>query len=245
MLEIWQDQKDVDTSDLSSVREALKTYNKSGVQNASSGKELAAMFLSWIPLWIGFSAVFVGFFFLLVYFEGISSIYLMGPIYSFPYCILFGFISAIAASYFTRFKTYKFLFPKDFERYRAADQIQNGEGADKLMKGFLTVIIICAVAGSVLLAKWNVNFKEYGFVDNSKFLSLVGEYHDYEEIARIYYKADRVNGLGEKLDFPSYVIVLKNGQEIDLYEHDEIEVYEGTLIETLKEKGVRVDGPKT
>ena len=147
-------------------------------------------------------------------------------------------------SYFTRFKFYKLLFPKDYERYCAIDQVQNGEGADKLMKGFLTVIVVCAVAGSILLAKWNVNFKEYGFVDNTKFLSLVGEYHDYEEIDRIYYKADRINGFGEKLDFPSYVIVLKNGKEIDLYEHDEIEEYKDTLIKTLKEKGVRIDGPE-
>ena len=228
--------------DLSSIREALKSYDKGGAQN-SSVKEFFAMFLSWIVLCLGFSAIYLPLFLLLVYLEGRSSIYLMGPMYNIPYCILCGFITAIAASYFTRFKVYKFLFPKDFDRFQAADQIQNGAGSDKLMKGFLTVLIICSLIGCVLFAKWNINFGEYGFTDNSKFFSVSGEYHSYEDVDRIYYKADRVNDFGDTLDFPSYVIVLKNGQEIDLYEHGEIEEYEDTLIEQLKEKGVPIEGP--
>ena len=231
--------------DLSSIREALKTYSKSGVQNTSSGKEFFAMFLSWIVLCLGFSAIYLALFFLLVYLEGRSSIYLMGPMYNFPYCILCGFITAIAASYFTRFKAYKLLFPKDFDRFQATDQIQNGTGSDKLMKGFLTVLIICSLIGCVLFAKWNINFGEYGFTDNSEFFSVSGEYYSYDEIDRIYYKEDRVNDFGDKLDFPSYVIVLKGGMEIDLYEHGEIEDYEDPLLEKLEEKGVRIDGPKT
>ncbi len=229
--------------DLSSIREALKTYSKGGVQNTSSGKEFFAMFLSWIVLCLGFSAIYLPLFLLLVYLEGRSSIYLMGPMYNIPYCILCGFITAIAASYFTRFKVYKLLFPKDFDRFQAADQIQNGAGSDKLMKGFLTVLIICSLVGCILFAKWNINFGEYGFTDNSKFFSVSGEYHSYEDVDRIYYKADRVNDFGDTLDFPSYVIVLKSGQEIDLYEHGEIEEYEETLLEQLKEKGVRIEGP--
>ena len=228
--------------DLSNIREALKSYDKGGAQN-SSVKEFFAMFLSWIVLCLGFSAIYLPLFLLLVYLEGRSSIYLMGPMYNIPYCILCGFITAIAASYFTRFKVYKLLFPKDFDRFQAADQIQNGTGSDKLMKGFLTVLIICSLIGCVLFAKWNINFGEYGFTDNSKFFSVSGEYHSYEDVDRIYYKADRVNDFGDTLDFPSYVIVLKNGQEIDLYEHGEIEEYEDTLIEQLKEKGVRIEGP--
>ena len=229
--------------DLSSIREALKTYSKGGVQNTSSGKEFFAMFLSWIVLCLGFSAIYLPLFLLLVYLEGRSSIYLMGPMYNIPYCILCGFITAIAASYFTRFKVYKLLFPKDFDRFQAADQIQNGAGSDKLMKGFLTVLIICSLVGCILFAKWNINFGEYGFTDNSKFFSVSGEYHSYEDVDRIYYKADRVNDFGDTLDFPSYVIVLKSRQEIDLYEHGEIEEYEETLLEQLKEKGVRIEGP--
>ncbi len=228
--------------DLSNIREALKSYDKGGAQN-SSVKEFFAMFLSWIVLCLGFSAIYLPLFLLLVYLEGRSSIYLMGPMYNIPYCILCGFITAIAASYFTRFKAYKLLFPKDFDRFQAADQIQNGTGSDKLMKGFLTVLIICSLVGCILFTKWNINFGEYGFTDNSKFFSVSGEYHSYEDVDRIYYKADRVNDFGDTLDFPSYVIVLKNGQEIDLYEHGEIEEYEETLLEQLKEKGVLVEGP--
>lgn len=182
---------------------------------------------------------------MLVFFEGRNSVYLMGPIYSLPYCITVGFLTAIPASYFTRFKFYKLLFPKDFEKYCAADQVQNGKGADKLIRGMMTVIVIGSVVLSIFLAKWNVNFLEDGIVDNSKFLSLKGEYYDYADIDRVYYKPDRVNSFGETLNYPSYVIVLRDGKEIDLYEFDEIERYEDRLLSFLREKGVKVESSQT
>ena len=94
----------------------------------------------------------------------------------------------------------------------------------------------------MLLAKWNINFLPDGFVDNSRFFSFKGEYYSYNEIERVYYKPDRVNDFGDTLDFPSYVIEIKNGKEIDLYEHGEISDYEKELIDFLNEKGVKIDG---
>lgn len=239
MLRLWQSGRAAQC-DLSSVSESLNSYSKGGVQGGSA-KELLAMLVAWLFLLVVISPFAVGFYLLLMFLESRGSVYLMGPIYNIPYCFLFAFLAAIAASYFLRFKAYKLLFPKDFERFAAADHIQNGVGGDKLMKGFLTVIAICGIAGAILLAKWNINFKPDGFIDNSKFLSLRGEYYEYDDVERIYYRPSRVNDFGETLDFPSYVLVLKDGKEIDFYELDEIEKYENELINFLREKGIAVD----
>ena len=239
MLSLWSDKGQGETSDLGVVIENAEMYNEYGVQRANL-KEFVAMFFSWIILTPAISIVYLGLYFLFIYFEAWKSVYLMGPIYNFPNCIMFGFITAIGISYFTRFKFYKCLYKKDYEKYCEMDYIQNGGGADRLMKRFVLVLIVISIVGCGLLAKWNLNFLHYGFIDNSKFFSVQGEYHSYSEIERIYYKPNRINDFGDVLEFPSYVIVLKSGVEIDLYEHGEITDYEHELLDYLESIGVEI-----
>ena len=169
----------------------------------------------------------------------------MGPEYNFPYCIMAGFITAIAVSYFTRLTFIKLVYRKDFERYRELDSITNGGGADKFMRGFLWVIVTVCLVACLFFVKWNLNFMPNGFTDNSEFWSLEGEYYPYSQIEYVYYKPDRVNAFDEVLEFPSYVIVLKDGREIDLYEHGEISDYEDALLEHLRNKGVPIKGAES
>ena len=150
-------------------------------------------------------------------------------------------MTAIPASYFTRLKVFKLLFPRDYEEFCAVDEVNNGVGAEKVIKWMFRIIVICSLIGSVLFAKWGINFKDSGFVDNTSFFSLSGQYYAYNEIDHVYYLPNRVNGFGETLDFPSYVMVLKDGREIDLYEYDEIKQYDPRLIDHLREKDVRID----
>lgn len=241
MLKLWTLQKQSEIPNLPSVIANADTYNEHGVQKTNF-KEFGIMLLSWLLMAPAASVPFIGLYFLLVWIEGRASVYLLGPIYNFPFCILFGFITAIAASYFTRFKFYNWLSKKDYEKYCEMDSVQNGGGADKLMKGFVAVISVIGVVGCVFLAKWNLNFLSDGFIDNSKFLSLQGNYYSYNEIERVYYKPDRVNDFGQTLDFPSYVLVLENSKEIDLYEYGEISDYENKLIKHFRDKGVKVEG---
>lgn len=222
------------------IKTTLSSYAKNGLPNTASGKDFCALFFSWLVLCIGFTVIYGGLYLLLICIESRSSVYLMGPMRSLPCAILSAFITAIAASYFTRFRFYKLFFPKDFERFSAMDHIHNGKGSDKLMRGFLIILVVASIAFAVLFTKWNINFLADGFVDNSKFLSVSGEHYDYTEIDHVYYKPDRINDFGDTLDFPSYVIVLKDGKEIDLYEFDEIESYEQTLLPFLRENGVKI-----
>lgn len=118
--------------------------------------------------------------------------------------------------------------------------MQNGKGADRFMKGFTYIIFCASIIMSVLLCKWNVNFKENGFIDNTDFLSLRGEYYTYEEIEKIYYVSERTNEFGDTLEFPSYVMVV-DGKEIDFYEFGDIEDYEDELLGFLQEKGITTE----
>ena len=242
MLRLWQSAEALDISDISALRTISQTYNSAGVPKAN-GKEFAAFFLSWLAMTPAATAVYLGLYYLLVLVEGRNSVYLMGPDYNSYICVLFGFITAIAASYFVRFQAYKLLFKKDYERYCQVDCVQNGVGADKLMKRFLILVIALSVAGCVLFVKYNLNFQADGFVDNRKFFSLKGEYYSYDQVERVYYKPDRVNGLGETLENPSYVLVLRDGTEIDFYEYCEISDYEEELLAHFRGKGVSVDAP--
>ena len=240
VLSLWEHGETVEPREVAKLREGLELYGKSGVVTVNK-KETVAMFLSWLVFTILFSAGYLALFFLLYAIENATAVYLMGPIYNFPYCILAAFITAIAASYFARFRFYKWLFPRDYEKYCAADQVNNGKGADKFIKGMLVVLVVCSLVGTVLFTRYGVKFLEDGFVDNTKFFSARGEYYLYEEVERIYYMPSRINGFSEKLENPSYVIVLKDGREIDLYQYDEVENYEGKLLEHLKEHGVLVE----
>lgn len=213
---------------------------KSGSQTKEDIKELLVLFASWLVLTPFASAVYLLVFFSVFAMENKDSVYLMGTLYNLPYCIMLGFFTAIALSYFTRFKFYKLLNKKGYEEYFRKSSLMNGKGADNFMKAFAYIIFCISIVMSVMFCKWNINFKENGFVDNSKFLSLQGEYYTYEEIDKVYYLSQRVNGFGDVLDFPSYVIVV-DGKEIDLYDFADVDDYEEELLGFLEEKGVKIE----
>lgn len=213
---------------------------KSASTTKDEMKELFVMFASWFILTPLTSAVYLLIFFFVFLMENKSSVYLMGPEYNWPFCICAGVFTAIAVSYFTRFKFYKLFHKKDYEKYEKLSSMQNGKGADSFMKGFTYVIFCVSIVLSVLLCKWNINFTENGVIDNTKFLSLRGEYYTYEEIERIYYLPERTNDFGEVLEFPSYVMVA-DGKEIDFYEFADIEDYEKELLPFLEDKGIKIE----
>ncbi len=203
-------------------------------------KELLVLIPSWFILTPLTSVVYLLVFFLALFMESRASVYLMGVEYNWIYCITLGFLTAIAVSYFTRFKFYKLFNKKGYEKYEKLSSMQNGKGADRFMKGFTYVIFCVSIVLSVLLCKWNINFTENGFTDNTDFFSLRGEYYSYEQIEKVYYLPQRTNDFGDVLEFPSYVMVA-DGKEIDFYEFADIEDYEDELLIFLQEKGVKIE----
>ena len=238
MLMLWR-RKCESNADLSAVKQNAQAFSVTGTSKTER-REFAAAFVGWITMCPAFSAVYLALYALVVWIIGWNSVYLMGAMYNFPYCIMAGFVTAIGASYFTRFFFYKRLFKKTYVQYCEMEGIRNLNSDHKVMRGFLTILIVASLALTVLMANWNLNFLQDGFMDNTKFLSLQGEYHSYSEIEYVYYKPNRVNGHGETLEYPSYVIVLKDGQEIDLYEHGEISDYSEQLLDFFREKGIEI-----
>ena len=236
VIEFLKSEDRIDLSDISLIVDNVKNSG-----NKADLKEMCAVFIPSIVMSIGLSAVYSLIYYILILIEGSNSVYLMGPIYGFPNCFLCAFITALALSYFTRFKFYKLLFKKNYEQYCEIDHITNGGGSDKFMKIFLWIIIVISLVFLLLTSKWNINFTQNGIIDNSDFFSISGEAYSYSDVKKVYYKSSRVNALGEKLEFPSYVMILNNGKEIDFYEFDEIESYEKELLELLKKKGVSID----
>lgn len=223
----------------SSLIANAKTYNKHGVQNQSF-KEVALFIVSWLIFSIPTSVAFLALYLIFVWIEGRDSFTLLGPKYNIPYVIMSALLLAIFMSYFARKQFTKIFDKKNYEKYCELDSIQNGAGTDKIMKGFFGFVFFVSVIFLALFSRWNVNFLPDGFVDNTKFFSIKGQYYTYEEIEEVYYLPNRENDFGYILDFPSYVIKMTNGKEIDLYEIAEIEDYEDTLVSYLREKGVTV-----
>ena len=221
------------------VAENLKDFNKKGRPKINP-RELFSVFVSWFLLG-AVAAVFYTCIFLIVYFfEKRDSVYLMGAIYNFPYCFVGAFLTGIEASYFTRFRFYKLFFRKDYERYLKTEQINRSKKVENLMRLITVGVVTCCLIGCVLFPKQNLKFSEKGFTDNSKLFSLVGKYCGYDEIDCVFYRPDRKNDFGETLNFPSYVLLLKDGKEIDFYEYDEMENYETGLLRFLRDKGVKI-----
>lgn len=240
LLDLWKNGSEIPEGILPTVRKNASAYNDSGVQT-SGGREFVALFISWILFTPFISVLYVGLYYFLMQLEGRDSIYLMGPLTNLPLCFTLAFLTSIPVSYFTRRITYKILFKKDFARFCELDSIQNGSGADRTIKVLLHIIVIGCIVICILLTKWNVNFKEDGFVDNSKFFSLKSTYYSYSDIEKIKYRPTFTNAFGDEIDIPSYIIVLKSGKEIDLYELDDVESYEDILIGYLKSRGVRIE----
>ena len=219
--------------------EVLGAYNKSGMPK-NTHREFFAMALGWIVFTFIFTLVY-GAIYLLLLIPYSDAFYLMGPNTNFPFVICGAFLTSILASYYSRKLFYKLLYPKDYDRYCKLDTVQNTNKELRLMRWLFTVIAALSIVGTILMSRWGIVFRDDGFVDNTDFFSLSGEYHDYAEIDRVYYKPDRINGLGETIPFPSYVIVLDDGTEIDMYEYDDTESYAPKLIDFLESKGVRIE----
>lgn len=231
--------------DLPLAREILSDAFTKGGSQRTSGKEFFCMMLAWFLLTALLFPVYAGIYYLMRFFAvGSDSVFLLTSGANVAYSFLFAFLTAIAASYFLRLPLLSRLYRKNYARRLALDHLQNGKGADRLIKVLLHLIVIASLVLTVFISKWNVNFSEGSFVDNSAFFSLQGEYHAYSDIECCYYKPDRVNDLGETIPYPSYALRLKDGREIDFYELAEIEEYDPALLDFLRSKGVVIDTSK-
>lgn len=243
------------------LRKLKKLKNKSGYENRivdfisenkelnikstdaslSSAKELTVIILSFYFLAIAWSPAFLLLYLFFMQFESFNSIYLLGPISNIPFVVLPSLLMGIVSSYFTRNKAIKLLFKKNYKAYLHQDYITNSHNSDKFIKGLFKLLLVVCITITFFMVKSNIKFTDNGFYDNTDFLSLQGKFYSYEQVDKVYYKPNRINGFDQNLEFPSYVIVLTNGEEIDLYEFEEIKTTEKKLIPLLTEKNIKIE----
>jgi len=106
---------------------------------------------------------------------------------------------------------------------------------------FYPVSHICAyIVFLALTVHQNVKLTVTGVYDNTSFWEIHGDYYSYDEIDKVYYRAQTPNGYGDMLDIPSYVIRFKNGKELDPYS---LNTCDEKLLNTMRDRDIFVESP--
>lgn len=239
MKRLWESGKTMDVSRLPHIVENTEYINSLYVPKVDF-REFLSHFIAWILLCVPLSLVYFGIYLLFAWMISQDAVYVTGIKMNWPCCVFAGFLTSVPISYFTRHWFYKKLFRKKYDKYREVDSMINTASSDKICGVLLRIIIVLCIAGLFLYENCNLTFKNDGFTDNTKFFSLKGEYHTYDEIDFIKYEPEFVNDFGDTIDIPSYSIIMKNGEIIDLRPYDDVEYYEKTLLALLEEQGVEV-----
>jgi len=188
----------------------------SGQAKSDDARYLLALFAPWLPLALLCLPFWLGVFYLLRAVALRGQLLLIGPDPGVA-VILPTFLTAIALCFFTRRIAIRLLFRKRAAEMLESDSMMFSRGAQRFMKGFLYLVYIGCALGLLLYVNSNVAFGEAGFTDNRGVFSVQSEYRPYDYIDHIYYKPERVNGYGDTIPKDSYVLVLRDGSEIDLF----------------------------
>lgn len=193
--------------------------------------------------WIAMSPIWFFAYTLLYYFVGIflrkGTLYVAGA--DIMYLILPAFLTSIIQSYFLKKKIYKKIFKKKYEEVKEIDNLINGTGEETFMTKLLQFTIALSLVFTLLLTNCNIKFLPDGFIDNMRFLSIKGTYIEYTKVDKVYRVNSKINVFGKRVDNPSHVIVLKNGDMIDLYEIMMYEDTEKNIIPILEGKKIPIE----
>lgn len=185
----------------------------------------------WVPL-------FLALYFIFYYFAGRGSIYLLGSLENAPLVILPAMIMAIPTIYFNSKKFYKIFFRKNYQKLIELQNASQSRSAHNFMKGMTVVLLIFSAIFLFLTANQNLKLTDEGFYDNTKFFSVEGNFHYYDEIDMLKYQPETPDGNGGTFPYPSYVIVLKDGTKVEI---DQFDSCNEEFLNTLQSKDVKIE----
>ncbi len=224
--------------DLNTLRDGLK------IQTGAS--ELPAFFAAWFLLALPLTLIFLGLYYLFLFISSGNAEYSTGlALYNALYVFLPAIITAIALSYFIRRRIYKFIYRKKLQKMLDYDAIMNTQSESKFMKGFAYIILIGSLIFTPLLAHTDIAFYTYEFVDNSAFFSLKGDSYSYDQIESVWRIEGSYNALGDWVDYPFYVFLMKDGTIMDQLELMEYSDIEKNLLPILQKRGLTIHKAKT
>lgn len=220
-----------------SVFKNLTELYKNGIPKNNFKESLAiapAMIIFgilWVPL-------FLALYFLFYFFESKDSIYLLGTLENAPSVIFPALIMAIPTIYFNSKKFYKLFFKKNYQKLIKLEDATYSHSAHRFIKGMTVILFVSSIVFLFLISHQNIKLTEDGFYDNTKFFSVKGIFYNYKDIDILKYQQETPNSHGGTFPYSSYVILLKNGEKIDI---DQFDSCNETFLNIIKSKGVKVE----
>ncbi|MDD2361958.1 MAG: hypothetical protein PHH84_03225, partial [Oscillospiraceae bacterium] len=214
----------------------LTELYKNGIpkNNIKEGLMIAPAMLIFALIWL---PLYLAIYFLFYFIESRDAVYLLGTLANAPSAMFPAMICGIPMLYFQSKRFYKLFFKKNYEQMAALDNAVNSRSTHRFMRALMGVLVACSVVFLALTAHQNIKLTETGFYDNTNFWSLQGEYYSYDEVDKLHYREQTPSGYGDMLDIPSYVILLKNGEELDPYRFDS---NDEKFLDVFRKKGVLV-----
>lgn len=222
---------------LKPIPDKLNTFENA--KKLKSAKiELLPMFLSWLVLTPVWCVIYDAIFYIALHFLSKGALYVGGAD---PFIIFLpAFITAIINSYFVRKIVYKLFFKKSYKKIIALDEIENSEKVEATMSKLFQFTIAFGIVFSLLAANTNIALYEGKFNNNLEFLSIKGEDISYTDVECVYKAGGIVNDLGYVVNNPTYVIVLKDGRQINLYYYMEFEDIKKNIVPIFEKNNIEI-----
>lgn len=217
------------------ARESLRGLSETG-EKFVSHFELAAFFFGYligIPL---FTLPYIALYFIFALIAANGAVFYsaLEP-YNVAFAVIPAIFTAIPFSFYVRGAAYKLFFRKKYRKIVDTEALTVTDGTRKFIKVMLNIILVLSISMTVLIANCGVAVTERGVVDKSGFFELRGQIYEWDSIDSVWLIEGRINGLDEWLDSHSYVLLLKDGTTLDLYQYTEQEDAEKKVAPTLIE----------
>jgi hypothetical protein len=189
--------------------------------------------LIWLP-------VFLGIYFLFYFIENTGAVYLLGPLSNAPSVMLPAMLMGIPMIYFKSKVFYKLFFKRNYQKLITLENAVYSRSTHRYIKFLTSVLFAGSFIFLLLTVHQNIKLIQNGFYDNTDFWSMYGSYYRYEEVNQLQYRKESPDGHGGTFPYPSYVIQLKNGKEVDLSDLDSCNEQ---FLQAFRSKGVFVEDP--
>lgn len=222
-----------------SIYKNLTVLYKNGIPK-NNIKEVLMLIFSMLIFGAMMLPLFLIVYFILYFLENRDALYLLGSLENAVSAMLPSIIfGAITLNYKKKW-LYKIFHKKNYQEIITLDSALDSRSYSQFMKWFTRIIIVCSVFFLALTVHQNIKLTDTGFYDNSEFWSINGKYYSYDEVSRLSYREQTTTEYSFMMDIPSYVIILKNGDEIDPYRFNSCDE---KFLNVFRDKGIFVEYP--
>lgn len=175
--------------------------------------ELLGFYIGWIPATALISIFFISAYYGFLFFHRDNIFMLISGV---EMCFIPALFIGILAWLIPRKYFLKLVLKDKFESYMAVDTFYNSGFYRRTLPKLYAVIFTLSIVFMVLTLNWNIKFLKDRLLDNSAYFSITPHVIEYSAIKTIYKEENFRNGFNEVVDLPSYFILMKNDELLDL-----------------------------